>query len=73
MDISEQLKKKKDEEASQLWIGKDPPARQCKKCMWAAEDTEYTVVGFCDVYEMPEGKPMDVLWDEVECGFLVEK
>lgn len=73
--VSEELKKKKEEEASQIWIGVDPPAEQCKKCLWAAEDTEYTVgaeMDFCDVYEVEEGKPTGVLWDKTECPMFVE-
>jgi hypothetical protein len=73
MSINPELKKKKDEEASQIWIGIDPPAAQCKTCIFAVEDTEYTVgaeLGRCDVYE---DKPMNILWDEVECEWHVEK
>lgn len=76
MDINEELKRKKEEEASQIWVSIAPSAKQCKTCVFAAEDTEYTVgaeMGFCDVYEMPEGKPMDILWDDAECEWHLEK
>lgn len=78
MSVDPKLKKKKDEEAQQIWIGIDPPAKQCKRCMFAADDTEYTVgaeMAYCDIYEMSEdsdGKPDDILWDKAECEFFVE-
>lgn len=76
MSVDSELKKKKDEEASQIWASIDPPATQCKSCIFALEDTEYTVgaeSSFCDVYEAPDGKPTDILWDEAKCEWLVEK
>lgn len=75
MDISEELKRKKNEEASQIWVGMAPSAEQCKTCIFALEDTEYTVgaeMSYCDVYEPPDGKPMDVLWDKTSCEWHVE-
>lgn len=75
MSVDPKLKKKKDEEAQQIWIGIDPPAAQCKKCLFAADDTEYTVgaeMAYCDVYELPAGKPDDILWDKEDCEFFVE-
>ena len=75
MDIYDEIKKKQEEEAHQIWVGIDPKARQCKKCMFAAEDTEYTVgaeMAYCDIYPMPEGKPNGVLEDKVECPSFVE-
>ena len=76
MEVSKELKKKKDEEAAQIWAGITPPASQCKKCMWAAEDTEYTVgaeMAFCDVYPMPDGKPNGVMEDKADCPSFVEE
>ena len=75
MDIYDEIKKKQEEEAHQIWVGIDPKASQCKKCMFAAEDTEYTVgaeMAYCDIYPMPEGKPNGVLEDKVECPSFVE-
>lgn len=74
--VSEALKKKKDEESRQIWVGTPPPASQCKTCMFAQKDTEYTVgaeMSFCDAYEAPEGKPTGVLWDQEECEYHLEK
>lgn len=75
MNVDPNLKKKKDEEASQIWASIDPKARQCKKCMWAAEDTEYTVgveMAYCDIFPMPDGKPRGVLDDKVECEAFID-
>ena len=75
-EVSEALKKKKDEEASQIWASIPPPASQCKTCMFAQKDTEYTVgaeMSVCDVYEMPDGKPTDILWDKAECEYHLER
>ena len=30
-------------------------------------------ISFCDVYEAPDGKPTDILWDKAECEWHVEK
>lgn len=75
MEVSKELKRKKDEEAHQIWVGVDPSAKQCKRCLFAAEDTEYTVgaeMAYCDVYPMPEGKPKGVLDDKAECDSFIE-
>lgn len=76
MSVSKELKRKKDEESRQIWVGVSPSAEQCKTCAFAADDTEYTVgaeMSFCDVYELPDGKPTAILWDKQICEWHLEK
>ena len=76
MSIDEELKKKQEAKAREIWIGISPTAKQCKTCIFAKEDTEYTVgaeMDMCDVYSLEEGKPTGVLWDGAECEWHVEK
>ncbi len=76
MSIDEELRKKKDEEARQLWKAISPTAKQCKTCKFAYPNTEY-VNGYekanCFVYEPPEDKPKEVLWDDGDCDFYTER
>jgi len=73
--VSEELKKKKDEEASQIWVGIRPSAKLCKTCYNAYKDTKYTVgaeKANCKVYEPPYDKPSGVLWGDDNCEFYLE-
>jgi hypothetical protein len=74
--IPEKLKIKKDKEAKQLWVSVKPSAVLCKTCKFAYPNTEYTK-GYekanCQVFESPEDKPMEVLWDGADCDFYVRK
>ena len=66
------IKRRQDEKAKEIWASIDPPASQCKTCIFAADDTEYTIgaeKSSCDVYEY---KPMDILWDKEECEYHLE-
>ena len=72
----EKMKAKMDENAAQIVVGKAPTAKYCRSCMWAYEDTKYTVgaeKAHCQIYEMPESKPNDVLWKDAECPAYVKK
>ena len=74
--MDEKLKKKQDEKAQEIWAGIDPSAAQCRTCVFAQEGTEYTVgaeMSYCDIYEPPDGKPTDVLWDREPCEWHLEK
>lgn len=70
------LKIKKDKEAKQLWVSIPPQAELCKKCKFAYPDTEFTE-GYrkanCLVFEPPEDKPMEILWENADCDFYTEK
>lgn len=74
--IPKTLKIKKDKEAKQLWVSIKPSAKLCKTCKFAYPDTKYTK-GYekanCQVFESPEDKPMEVLWDGADCDFYTEK
>lgn len=70
------LKRKKDEEAKQLWIGIPPSAEQCRKCIYSLSDTQYTIgaeKAFCDIFTPPEGKSAGILTDDVECPFFEQE
>ncbi len=72
--MDEKLKKKKDEEASQIWIGIGPSAVQCRKCFNALEDTEFTngaEKAMCKIYT--EEKPTEVLWKGADCKYFIAK
>ena len=74
--ISKELKKKKDDEASQPWAVIRPSANQCKKCVHAYEDTQYTIgaeKANCYMFEPPEDKPHEVLWENKDCPYFEEK
>lgn len=76
MSIEEELRNKKEEEAKQLWTSISPSAKQCQTCKFAYPDTEY-VKGCqkanCFVFEPPEDKPMEVLWNDSDCDFYTER
>ncbi len=75
MNRDEELKKKKEEEARQLWTSISPSAKQCHTCKFAYPDTEYTK-GYekvnCYVFEPPEDKPHSVLWGGEDCDFYTQ-
>lgn len=74
--VSEELKKKKDEEASQIWAAISPSAEKCRTCINALDDTEFTVGAekcYCKVFVAPDEKPTDVLWNGGDCRYYVEE
>lgn len=74
--VDKELKKKKDEEAAQVWTSIRPEAALCKSCFNALEDTEFTVgaeKAFCKVYVAPDEKPTDVLWKGADCKYHIPK
>lgn len=74
--IPEKLKIKADKKAKEIWASIPPKASLCKTCKFAYPNTEYTK-GYekanCQVFESPEDKPMEVLWDGADCDFYVRK
>lgn len=74
--VDEELKKKKDEEAAQIWASIPPEAALCRKCFNALEDTEFTVGAekvYCKIYVPPDEKPTEVLWEGADCKYYIEK
>ena len=74
--MDKELKIKKDEQAAELWTATSPSAKQCRTCKFAYADTKYTKgreKANCMVYESPEDKPHEVLWDGADCEFYTEK
>ncbi len=52
-----------------------PSATQCKKCIYAYEDTKYTVgaeKANCEIYVSPYDKPKGVLWEDEICPYKEE-
>ena len=75
-EVERALKIKKDSEAKQLWVGIPPSAKQCRKCIHAYRDTEYTIgaeKANCDMFQPPDDKPPGVLKDEEKCDFYEDK
>lgn len=74
--MNQKLKKKIDEKVAQPLIAIRPSAEQCKNCVYAYPDTQYTVgaeKAYCEMYEPPEGKPAGVLVDETKCPLYEER
>jgi hypothetical protein len=75
--IDEQIKKREDDMANELWTGLRPSAAQCKKCIHAYPNTQYTVgaeKANCFMFEpAPNDKPAGVLTDEVTCPYFEKK
>lgn len=73
---TKELRIKADKKAKELWVSIPPAANLCKTCKFAYPDTEFTK-GYekanCLVFESPEDKPTEVLWDNAECDFYVRK
>lgn len=69
------MKEREDRKAKEKWIGIRPPANQCKKCLHAYPDTEYTVgaeKANCEMFQPPDDKTPGILQDEIECEFFEE-
>lgn len=76
MSIQKELKKKANEKANEIWKAISPPAKLCKKCIHAFEDTQYTVGAEktnCDMFMPPDNKPDEVLWENKDCPFYEKK
>ena len=69
------IKKKQDDAAKELWVSIPPKATQCKTCIYAYPDTQYTIgaeKANCEMFEPPDDKPMGVLWKDEPCPFYDE-
>ena len=69
------LKEKKDREAKQPWVGIRPPATQCKKCIHAYPNTEYTIgaeKANCNMFQPPDDKTPGILQDKLDCPYFEE-
>lgn len=70
------LFKKKSEEAAMTGGVIKPTAKLCKTCMHAYEDTQYTKgaeKANCYMFEPPDDKPGEVLWDGKDCMYYEKK
>ena len=70
------MKEREDRKAAERWISVKPSAKQCKKCIHAYEDTQYTVgaeKANCYMFEPPDDKTPGILQDKIECPFFEEK
>ncbi|MBP3199632.1 MAG: hypothetical protein J6N21_21905 [Butyrivibrio sp.] len=75
-NLYKQIKEKQDLKANEKWIGVRPSAKQCRKCIHALKDTEFTIgaeKANCDMFIAPDDKSPGILIDEVECPYLEEK
>lgn len=75
--IDEQIKTREENKAKEVWTGVAPVAGQCKRCIHAYPNTQYTVgaeKSNCFMFEpAPNNKPAGVLTDEVTCPYFEEK
>ena len=75
-NIDDQLMKKQDAKANERWVGVRPSAKQCKRCINALKDTQYTIgaeKAYCDMFVSPEEKTPGILTDVIECPYFEEK
>lgn len=73
---TKELRIKNDKKAKEIWASIPPSAKLCKTCKFAYPNTEFTK-GYektnCKVFEPPEDKPMEILWENANCDFYTEK
>lgn len=71
--VSKELKKKKDDEARQIWTGVPPSVKWCRTCLFAEESTEYVNGAEKSSCVMFDEKPDDVFLRGAECVFYTEE
>ena len=69
------VKERQDEKAKELWVGIEPTAEKCKTCLMAYSEDEHWggyLNSNCEIFEPPECKPKEVLWDGADCEYYAE-